>query len=336
VANNIEDARAVVQHLMRDYEIYDQAVDVVSAFEFLFTVPADMTATVTHFERFPKVASANGGDPDTPDFTVLFNDGTALVGEIARLSLQSKSVDSACAQLGRYDQFTHVPDAAGRLVEVRDVSVMQIVPLDVGPDAVDRIIHNRMLNNEHPYRPSKAPCIVQFARDPDRYMFQRISDVANGIVDGHQREPHLGARIRKINVPASGFATIKATKKFMNDPVPPLYLAVILYTQVWPTDFQGRQAEIAVTPSETARVLQSRYGAGTANDVRNAMTLLISAGLAADNKDGTYTVAKRPRAREEHDLARNIAQRSADQAKPMVKAQRTGPAAPSNQLSLFD
>lgn len=335
MASNIEDARAVVQHLMREYDIYDQAVDVVSAFEFLFTIPEDMATTVAHFERFPKVPSATGADPDTPDFTVLFNDGTALVGEIARLSLQSKSVDSACAQLARYDRFTHVPDAAGRLTEAHDVSVMQIVPLDIGPDAVDRIIHNRMLNSDHPYQPSQAPCVVQFARDPDRYMFQRISDVANGTINGHQRDPHLGARIRKINVPASSFANIKATKKFMNDPIPPLYLSVILYTQVWPTDFQG-QAEILITPADTAQVLQARYGAGTANDVRNATTLLISAGLAADNKNGTYTVAKRPRAREEHDLARSIAQRSADQVKPLVKAQRTGPAAPTNQLSLFD
>lgn len=110
-----------------------KAVDVVSSFEFLFTVPEDMATTVAHFERFPKIPSAAGADPDTPDFTVLFNDGTALVGEIARLSLQSKSVDSACAQLARYDQFTHVPDAAGRLTEVHDVSVMRSA--SVTPDA---------------------------------------------------------------------------------------------------------------------------------------------------------------------------------------------------------
>ncbi len=38
----------------------------------------------------------------------------------------------------------------------------------------------------------------------------------------------------------------------MNDPIPALYLSVILYTQVWPTDFQG-QAEILITPADTAQ-----------------------------------------------------------------------------------
>jgi hypothetical protein len=98
----------------------------------------------------------------------------------------------------------------------------------------------------------------------------------------------------------------------------------------------GRFKELSLVPADTARTLKSLYGAGTANDVRNAMSLLISAGLAVDNKDGTYTVAKPPRVKGEHDLARIIAQRSADQAKPLVRATRTAAQAPSNQLTLFD
>ncbi len=90
---------------MREYDIYDQAVDVVSAFEFLFTDPArhGNHSRVTSNGSPGSLHRHETADPDTPDFTVLFTDGTALVGEIARLSLQSKSVDSACAQLARYD-----------------------------------------------------------------------------------------------------------------------------------------------------------------------------------------------------------------------------------------
>jgi hypothetical protein len=334
MSKNLEDPRAAVQRLMREYETYDQAVDVVSAFEFLFTVPKDMAATVQHFERFPKIPTG-ASDPDTPDFTVLFADGTALIGEVARLARQPKSPESVCDQLLRYSNLTRVPNTAG-FADVTDVDVVLFVPLDIGPDAVDSIIHERMQDAAHPYKPSKAPCIVQFARDPDRYMFQRINDPKNGGIDGQGRNPHIGARIRKINVPASGFTAIKATSKFMNDPIKPLYLAVILYTQVWPTEQKGRVGETLVTPADTARTLQKLYRAGTANDVRSTMALLISAGLAADNKNGTYTVAKSPRVKGEHDLARIIAQRSADQAKPLVRAARTATEAPTNQLTLFD
>lgn len=336
MADQSKDANLAVQRLMREYDTYDQAVDVVSAFEFLFTEPPDMAATVVHFERFPRIPRSDDGDPDTPDFTVLFTDGTALVGEISRLSLRDKSVESACDQLQRYSKLNRVPDASGHFTTVTDVDVMQLVPIDVGPDAVERIINERMLNDEHPFKPAKAPCIVQWARDPDRYMFQRINDQANGVIDGYGREPHLGARIRKLNVPASGFATIKAGSKFMNDPIKALYLAVILYLQVWPTERKGKVGEGTVTPAETAQTLRRFYKAGTANDVRNSMALLISAGLAVDNRNGTFTVAKPPRARGEHNLARIIAQRSADQAKPVVRASRSAAADPSDQLTLFD
>lgn len=326
---------AVVQRLMKQYEIYDQAVDVVSAFEFLFTKPPDMAATVAHFERFPKIRLSMNADPVTPDFTVLFTDRTALVGEVARLALHDQSVEDTCAQILRYDQLTHVPDVGGHLTPVTDVSIAQFVPLDIGPDAVDRIIYDRMLNQNHSYKPSKPPCIVQFARDPDRYMFQRINDRENGHIDGHGREPHIGPRIRKINVPASGFTGIKATSKFMNDPIPALYLAVILYTQTWPSIQRGQTGPIIVNPADTAQVLQAQYRSGTADEVRNAIHLLASAGLAAENGNGTWAVAKPPRVKGEHDLARIIAQRSADQAKPIIRSGRTISAL-SSQLTLFD
>lgn len=326
-------ARAFVKELMRAYETYDQAVDVVSAFQFLFTTSPDMASTVAHFERFPKIRTASG--VCTPDFTVLFTDGTALVGEIARLSLNDRSVESACEQILRYDQLTQVPGPAGHLVDVTDVTVLQFVPMDVGPDAVDRIIHARLLDPDHPYKPSKPPCIVQFGRDPDRYMFQRIADPENGQIDGHGREPNIGDWIRKINVPAAGFAAIKATSKFMNDPIPPLYLSVILYTQVWPSE-HGRADQFEVVPAETAKTLREHYGAGTADDVRGAMTLLVSAGLAVANRDGTWSVAKPPRSRGEHNLAQVIAQRSADQVKPIARLIRTAAPPPSPHPTLFD
>lgn len=323
-----------IKDLMRQYNTYDQGVDVVSAFEAILTVPADMRATVAHFERYPKIQTPEG--ILTPDFTVLYTDNTLQVGEISRLSLRDESVDSACAQIQKYDGLRQAPDASGRLVDVTNVDVIQFVPMELGPDALDRIIKDRLLNPDHPYKPAKPPCIVQFSRDPDKYMFQRINDPSNGTLPGYGRDPNLGERIRQLNVRAGLFTAIKSAAKFMNDPIPPLYLAVILYMQTWPTQFQGQKGNMTVVPSETSQLLQAQYRAGSVNDVRRALGLLNSAGLAVENGDGSWTVAARPRTRDEHDLAQVIARKSATHATPVVRASRERPALASEQPTLFD
>ncbi len=58
------------------YQWFDETVDIVSAFEYLYTEQAEMASTVRHFERFPSVPNPSGGDELTPDFTVLFVAGT--------------------------------------------------------------------------------------------------------------------------------------------------------------------------------------------------------------------------------------------------------------------
>jgi hypothetical protein len=321
--------------LLAEYTLYDEHVDVVSAFECLFTGPKDMAATVRHFERFPKISV--DGQAHTPDFTVLFTDDTALVGEISNLALHEGSVDKACRQLGRYAILSHVPDETGRPVRVAAVDVVQYVPMRIGPDAVRRVISERMLNPQHDYNPPAAPCIVQYARDSERYMFQRISDAVNGCINGHGREPHLGARIGSLNVPAALFAATKANRQFINDPVPALYMAVHLYTHTWPTQYGSRKDEITVIPSETAQILRQEFRVGSKEDIRRALELLVAAGLAADNKDGTWVVSpKPPRVRGgDRDLAQVLAKKAAEKPAPIVRSARAKRAPRSEQESLF-
>jgi len=321
--------------LLAEYTLYDEHVDVVSAFEYLFTGPVDMAVTVRHFERFPKITV--DGQPNTPDFTVLFADDTALVGEISNLALHEGSVDKACKQLGRYAVLSHVSDETGRPVPVAAVDVVQYVPMRIGPDAVRRVIAERMLNPEHDYNPPNAPCIVQYARDSERYMFQQISNPMNGSIDGHGREPHLGARIGSLNVPAALFAATKANRTFINVPVPALYMAVHLYTHTWPTQYGGRKEEITVNPTDTAETLRQEFRVGSKDDIRRALDLLVAAGLAADNKDGTWVVSpKPPRTRGgDRDLAQVLARKAAENPPPIVRSVRAKRAPRSEQDSLF-
>lgn len=81
------DVGECVERLLYGFTTYDRAVDVVSAFEMAFTSSlTGVPETVRHFERFPRVPDEDGTIL-TPDFSVVFDDGGGLVGEIARIAL---------------------------------------------------------------------------------------------------------------------------------------------------------------------------------------------------------------------------------------------------------
>jgi len=161
------DVAECVQRLLHGFTTYDRAVDVVSAFEMAFTTSnSDVPGTVRRFERFPRIPT-DGGATLTPDFTVVFNDGTGLVGEIARLALHENSAESLCRQIEKYDALRQLPDGSG-MTAVSQTDVLLLVPQAVGVAAVKRMVVDRFANPEHPYKPSVAPCVVQFAFDEDR------------------------------------------------------------------------------------------------------------------------------------------------------------------------
>ena len=129
---NIDQQRAAERRLLNEFTTYDQHVDVVSAFEWIFTDPAvkNMPDTVHHFERFPKIH--HKVTDLTPDFTVLFKDGTAIVAEIAQLALADGSVDGLCHQIGNYANLSVVDPGPARAPAVEHVDVIYFVPMATG------------------------------------------------------------------------------------------------------------------------------------------------------------------------------------------------------------
>ncbi|MFD1250573.1 hypothetical protein ACFQ3F_22460 [Nocardioides ginsengisoli] len=328
--------------MLGDFATYDAYVDIVSAFEWLFVHSGLFAGRVRHFERFPKIVmvDAEGHQVEsTPDFTLVFNDDTGLVGEIAKLALHENSVDKAVKQIGKYDRLDRLPiDSNGNCVPVTDINVMQIVPFRDGLDAVRRIIVERMLSKEHFYKPSKAPIIVQYDRDDVRYTFQRLQNSENGKLPAVEEPVTLGWLLdRGLKVRISHMVGVKATRKFMNDPIDPLYLATHLWSQHWPTQFPNISADVTVVPNEIAEVLRDRFGKCRTDEVRHALGLLQSAGLAADNRDGTWEVSrKKLRLTGEKDEHRIIALKAAKEAKPVVKARSVEPRPPQfSQDTLF-
>ncbi len=274
------------EELLQDHRLYDQYVDVVSAFEWLFTETESMPDTVAHFERFPRLEGQDG-NPVTPDFSVVFVDGTGLVGEIARVALHEASVDGLCHQIARYDLLTQLPGAGGVPVDVAHVDVLLLVPLDIGTDVVRRVIRQRLLDKDHPYEPNHPPCIVQYVAQPDKYVFQRRPDSGNGELRDGERDPALGVWLARgdFKPPADGFAHVKAQRPFMNDPVAPLYLACQLWIKVFPTLSAdttpvGDYKPLITTLDELAGEVTAMYGHVGKTALRNAMAILVASRCA--------------------------------------------------------
>jgi len=295
--------------LVAEFKLYDRAVDVVSAYHWLFTETADLPTTVDHFERYPKIKHSDGNHA-TPDFTVLFKDGTGIAAEIANIALHDNSVEKLCTQLDRYSRLTELPADAGKTMSVSVIDVLYLSPMETAASAVQRVLRDRADNPHHSFRPARRPTVVQFVNNPDRYIFQFWPDRRiNGSLHVGDRTPNYALFSEELKIPPARFAHNKVTHGFMNDPVKPLYMATRLWTSVFPSKFGTGTAEFTTTLSQVATLVRRQYGHGTANDVRAGMGLLVAAGLAIEENANTWKVRRRNLRSDADDVHVAIAER---------------------------
>lgn len=325
--------------LVREYDLYDRNVDVVSAYQWLFTQTTDLPSSVAHFERYPKVEHPDGTTL-TPDFTILFTDGTGIAAEIANIPLRDEGVDKLCRQLSHYDNLRALPDAHQGQSPVTVLDVMYLVPMDIAEDAVRRVLIERLDDPNHFYKPDRRPVLVQFTRTAEKYIFQMWPDSAtNGTLHVGSRSSNY-ATFSTLNVKPDRFAPVKIQHAFMNDPVSPLYLATRLWTSAFPTEFGGGTFEFDVTTQGIVSTLREQYGVGRADDVRRAMGVLVAAGLATERARNRWTVNRRPLRKANSDVHQLIADRiGRDESRPSQgggRARQRGSEPVPGQATLFD
>jgi hypothetical protein len=320
--------------LLRAYETYDQHVDVVSILHWVFTESVELPSTVRHFERFPSISVR--GKRLTPDFTVLFHDGTAIIGEVASLALHQNSVDKLVSQLANYAAITRVPASATTSTNVSYPDVLLFVPNSRGLTAMRRI-HECINDSDHDYQPTKPPVVAQYAKGDSEYTLQRLPDPRNGVLSAGNRTQHLGLFLDSdFTAKAEHFASNKVAYRFINDSPATLYLTTHLVLQTLPTQYFSDGEQVEVKPADLAELLRSQYGGGIRSDhIKQALELLQHAGYALDNRDGTWAVSLKPlRSRTESDVPRVIVEKALKRAKSVI-VPRERPAEPPDQGTLF-
>lgn len=304
---------AVEADLLRaDYERYDRCVDIVSAVEVWFTKVTGMRDTVARFERYPTIS---GDIAATPDFTVLFEDDTAYIGELANLSMQPGSLGSLVEQLDRYDRLEWVPGPDGTLVEVEAADVLLFVPHSEANAAVARMA-GVIEDPDQPYSPSRFPSVFAWSFDAtrSRYVFTLAGGEQNHRPRGHGREVSLEEWMSSPMGPDTltgmprNFKEIKVARRFMNDPTPPLYMATLLWGTVLPS-MSGGEGDVSTSATELADRLRHDYGRGKANEVNAALELLRTAGLAVREGHDGWVIAHQPINRHKENLADTLIDR---------------------------
>lgn len=285
------------EQLLREYRDYDAKVDIVSAFEVYFLESTSLPATVAHFERFPRYRAIDG-EIVTPDFTVMFNDATLLVGEISRLARAEGSLESLLHQIGRYDTLTQAPSkphAGGghELVGIEAADVLVLVPDGESNAAIDRI-DQAIEERRFGYAPRQRPTLMGWSFDAagSRYIFKYDDRSNNPRPRTHGRNPSLTGWLQEshdtLKCPAERLAPLKVRHRFMNDRPPGLYMATILWLDALPAAAspQTAPADLEVRAAELADYLRESYGWGDINAVNIGLGFLQRGGLARQTADG--------------------------------------------------
>ena len=299
---------------LTEYKAYDRRCGVVSSFQVFFDKAEGLSDTVRHFERFPRYEGADGNEV-TPDFTVLFEDGTLLIAEIANLARTDGSLDDLLHQLTRYAKLIEGPSArrphgGHDLSGVAATDLLVLTPIDTMNAMCDRI-DEAIVNGK--VSPAVRPTILGYSYDDatQRFVFNFTDRATNPRLLAHGREPSLDSWLAgqadTLYCGVKHFGRVQAAHRFMNDAPPKLYMAVALWLDVLPglrTDPMASSEELLVKVADIAERLRDRHGYGDSTAVGHGLEFLREADLARPRRED-WKVFMKQIARGAHDEVRD-------------------------------
>ena len=313
-----------IEEQLKQFDVYDQAVDIVSCWECFLDHVYSGVFSDFHFERFPKLPQ-NAGDPLTPDFTVFFNEDYALIAEIKRtFPTDDDAFESTLDQILKYDQDLGIKRAQGDRATSEVCDLMVILSGSAAPQIGTRINNRLMHDPDYDFDKNLITLRYQYNSSAtlSRYEFQRVTEV-----DHEFRDDPLPSDISLSNsIGEEGnydtmecypkhFTPVKVKKPICNDEPPGAYLATILWNKVlpecldrdqylrWQQGTVQKTMEIHTTVSEMTDRLNAYMADGEPNEswVEEALNFLCDAELAEENS-GQFVVKFR-------DLVANVQSR---------------------------
>lgn len=301
-----------IQDQLEQFDVYDQAVDIVSCWESFLEHSYSSVFSEYHFERFPALPQSDGDDL-TPDFTVLFNGNYAIIAEIKRtFPSDTSAFENTLDQVLNYDQELGVKRAQGDRIVPETCDLMVILSGSAAPQIGTRINDRLMHDPEYDFEKNLVALRYQYNSSAtlSRYEFQRVTEVDDEFRDDPLPEDiSLSGSIGEdghydtLECYPKYFTPIKVRKPICNDKPPGAYLATILWNKIlpeyldqeeylrWQEGTVQKTVEINLTATEITEKLDAFMADGEPNErwVQEALEFLCDAQLAEENS-GQFNV----------------------------------------------
>jgi hypothetical protein len=299
-------ARECREKREKEYNTYDQAVDIVSCWEAFLNHSYSQVFEDYYFDRFPTLEAE--GDDVTPDFAVTVNDDYGLIGEIKRTFPEEETpFRRTVEQLERYAEPSELQCAADKTLEPDTCDILLLISGTSAPKIGRRI---QRLIDDGDVDIDRNLVVVRYqynTRDQlSRYEFQRVVPAEDEFRDGalrdeHALSHHMGEEADYETLPLypKHFKREKVEKPICNDKPPEQYLATILWHKIFPrylkqSDFEEWQSgsaqktiEIQGEPADFTKELNEYMYDGEAREswVHDALQFLKDANLAEQLSD---------------------------------------------------
>jgi hypothetical protein len=303
--------KSVEQKLREEFSNYERTVWTVNSIEgHLRKHYSDLLKCFDRYPRLPRPDRA----PLTPDFCVVFQGPYALVGEVKRaLGLDQVSITTRYAQLKGYDEKLHLRSAPGGAYDYESDShdILLFINLEYAKKEAKKlselIAGDRKLGHfqravsvfgaTYDSQQAKAKWIFTWIESSGESLRDTNLPVARRLSKRHQEDGEA------IVVYTDEFAGLQAVHHFCNDEPPDVYLAVLLWSRVFPklitrdrrepwvdADCQG-VVEIDVTAGDLAKYATNQLGYGVKTEgIRKVLDLLVKADLADHGKAEEFKI----------------------------------------------
>lgn len=289
------------EHL-KEFEVYDTTVDVVSAWEANLNYIYANQFPNFYFDRFPELEIGNR--TLTPDFTVFFDRHYGLIGEIKRTFPNSKeAIFTELDQLESYDERVGIQDANGNFITPEICDILLIIEGSSAPQMGTRLQSILSEGEEIDFEKNLVLIRYQFNQDAtiSRYEFQRVTQLEvefrdDGLEADDTLSEIMGEKsdYETLNGYPKHFNSFKARKPLCNDTPPGPYLATVLWHKILPSYLTEEEFEVwqatngqkVVPISVTVAGLKSQIndymhdGRAKAKWIQRALEFLVGANLA--------------------------------------------------------